>query len=330
MKNSRNTYAEINLENYISNLDFIKKQSGQKVIPVLKADGYGHGAVKLSKEAEKNGYNFFAAAFTEEALEIINNTENSRVLILNYIEPEKLLSCLPFAGRIVPTITSVNILKKYIDLAGKDIKKFKFNINFNTGMFRTGINEYETDELIKLIKDNNILTEGIYSHYATADENDDFSEYQYNKFTMIKKYLNDSGLKYEYSHMSNSAAALINPERKDDFIRTGIASYGMQPSEKYNFEQLKPVMKLVSKIVKINNLDEKTSIGYGRSYFSEKKMSLGIIPVGYADGYRRSFSNKSKVIINGQICDVIGRVSMDQIIVDITEKNVSLNDEAVL
>lgn len=329
-RDSRNTYAEINIDNYLQNLDYISKITNTKVMPVLKANAYGHNHTILAKHAEKNGYDRFAVAFLEEALELIKNNIKKPILIFNYINPKSLKKYTHFSDFLIPTIHSLDNLKKLIDNLENDIYKYRFHLNFNTGINRIGILEDEIEEIIKIVKKHNIKIEGVYSHYATADSLDDFVDIQYDKFLNIIRYIDNSSIDYEYKHMSNSAASLFYPERSLDIVRPGIASFGLQPSNIKKDTNLKPVMKFKSIIAKINNCKKGDTIGYGRTHIIEEDKKTGIIPLGYADGYPRLLSNKSHVMIKNNLYRVIGNVSMDQIVVEITNDDIMVGDEVIL
>ncbi|MGM0641159.1 MAG: alanine racemase [Thermotogota bacterium] len=327
---SRDTYAEINIDNYLHNLDYISKKTNTKVMPVLKADAYGHDKIILAKNAIKEGYDRFAVAFLEEAIQLIENGIKKPILIFNYINPKSLKKFSNFSDFLIPTIHSLDNLNNLIEVLDKDIHKYKFHLNFNTGINRIGILDVEIDKIIKIIKKENITIEGIYSHYATADSLDDFVDKQYNHFLELIKYIDKSNIDYMFKHMSNSAASIFYPERSLDLVRPGIASFGLQPSNIKKDDNLKPVMKFKSIIAKINKCKKGDTIGYGRTHIIDKNIKTGIIPLGYADGYPRILSNKCHVMIKNNLYKVIGNVSMDQIVAEITNDDIMVGDEVIL
>lgn len=329
-KNSRDTYAIINIDNYLHNLDYISKKTKTEVMPVLKADAYGHNKVVLAKYAEKEGYKRFAVAFLEEAIDLLKNGIKKPILIFNYINPKSLKKFINFSDFLIPTISSKAYLEYIIEELGEDVKKFQFHLNFNTGINRIGINDENIENLLNIIKDKNINIEGIYSHYATADSLDDFVDIQYNKFLDILKIVDTLNIKYKYKHMSNSAASIFYPNRSFDIVRPGIASYGLQPSNIKKDNNLKPVMTFKSTVAKINTCKKGDTIGYGRTHIIDKNKKTAIIPLGYADGYPRILSNKSHVLIKNNLYKVIGNVSMDQIVVEITNDDIIVGDEVIL
>lgn len=325
----RETFVLINIDNYMDNLKHIANVTNSKVIPVLKANAYGHGKKVLAKELKKNGYDLVAVAYLSEAIEILEETK-IKTLIFNYFNPQDLKDLIELSDYIIPTITSVEFLKKAIDILKDNITKFKFHINYNTGMFRVGLNTTELKELITIIKENNIKIDGFYSHYATADDMDEFVQVQHKKYLEGLNILKKEGINIRLKHMSNSAASLLFPEYSLDAVRPGIASYGMQPSNKKVIKELKPVLSFKSVIAKLSKLSIGDTVGYGRTFKATKELIAGIVPVGYADGYFRSLSNKAEMLVNGMRCKIIGRVSMDQIIIDITNTKAKIGDEVVL
>jgi alanine racemase len=330
LDNSRSTYAEINIDNYLHNLEYISKKTKAEVMPVLKADAYGHDKIVLAKHAVKNGYKRFAVAFLEEAVELINNGIKKPILIFNYINPKSLKKYLNFSDFLIPTIHSYDNFKVFINILGEDIYKFKFHLNFNTGINRIGIQEDEIEDIINFIKKNKIKIEGVYSHYATADSFDDYVDKQYHNFLDIINKLEENSVEYDFKHMSNSAASIFYPERSFDLVRLGIASFGLQPSNLKKDENLKPVMSFKSIVAKINKCKKGDTIGYGRTHIIEKNFKTAIIPLGYADGYSRILSNKSHVLIKDKLYRVIGNVSMDQIVIELTDDDIMVGDEVTL
>ncbi|PNR96299.1 alanine racemase [Petrotoga sp. 9PWA.NaAc.5.4] len=327
----RNTAAYINLDNYLKNLEFIKNFTKAKLMPVLKADAYGHGNLILSKEAQNEGYDMFCVAFLEEAIELLNNNVKVPILIFNYFDPHDFIELIDYCKYIRPTIISIDFLEKACDILGKDIKEFKFHINVDTGINRIGIKEYELDKLINLIKIKNIQIEGFYSHFANADEKDNFVNLQYNKYIALLNYIVSQNIDIKIRHISNSAGACFFPEYSLDYVRPGVATFGLQPSKLYEIQELKPVLELKSTVVKINIVDTQETVGYNRTFKVPTKMKTAVVPLGYADGYSWTLSNKACVLIKGFRCKILGRISMDQIVVDVTQiPQVSIGDEVVI
>jgi len=326
----RETAAYINIDKYLENLNYIQNHTKTNIIPVLKANAYGHGMLPLARQVFNEGCSMLAVAYLEEALEILKEGVHLPILIFNYFSPDDFEELLEFSHFLRPTITAYTFLEKVCDILGKDVDKFKFHINVDTGINRIGIKEEKLPQLIKLIKDKNIRIEGVYSHFANADEKDDFTRVQFEKYKSLLDYIISSGIDVEKKHISNSAAALFFPEYSLDYVRPGIATYGLQPSTTHKVDQLKPVLELKSIVASIHSLLPSDTIGYGRTYEVQKKMKTAVVPIGYGDGYFRILSNKGEVLINGKRCKILGRVSMDQIVVDVTDTNASIGDEVVI
>ncbi|KAF2955768.1 alanine racemase [Marinitoga sp. 38H-ov] len=324
----RKTFAEININNYIHNINFIKNKTKTEVIPVLKADAYGHGATQLAKVVENIGIKLIAVAFLGEGINIKKNGVNIETLVFNYATPKSIKENI---DGYIYTIGSLEQLTELINFFGKNIKKIKFHLNINTGMNRMGIDIYNLDKIISLIKEYNINIHGAYSHFATADNLDDFIKEQYNNFISAIKYIEDSNINIPVKHICNSAASLFFPEYSLDYVRPGIATYGMQPSDIKIEKELKPVLTWKSTVARVGLLKKGESVSYGRTYFAKETIPTATIPVGYADGYFRQLSNKGYVLIQGKRCNIIGRVCMDQFVVETTQlNNVKLGEEVIL
>lgn len=326
----RETVAYIDIDKYLYNLDFLQKHTKTKVMPVLKANAYGHGATFLAKAAIKEGYDMIAVAFLEEALNLLEQGIKMPMLIFNYFSPKDLKEVLEFSEFIKPTITSSYFLEKACVILGSDVKNFKFHINLDTGINRIGIKKAEIPKLVSLIKKYNVSIEGIYSHFANADEKDDFTHVQFDRFITLSKYFESEGIYSKIKHISNSAGALFFPNYSLDYVRAGIATFGLQPSVTHIEPNLKPILELKSVVSSVHELLPEDTVGYGRTYKAKKRTKTAVIPIGYADGYFRNLSNKGEVLINGKRCKILGRVSMDQIVVDISYNNVSIGDEVVI
>ncbi|MBM7558785.1 alanine racemase [Marinitoga litoralis] len=324
----RKTFVEINIKNYLHNINFIKNKTKTEVIPVLKADAYGHGAIRLAKALEKEGKKLIAVAFLGEGIEIRKAGINIETLVFNYATPKAIKDNI---DGYIYTIGSLQQLKELIDYFGKDISNIKFHLNINTGMNRMGIDIDNLDMIIALIKEYNIKISGAYSHFATADNLDDFVKEQYEKFIYATKYIEDANISIPVKHVCNSAASLYFPEYALDYVRPGIATYGMQPSDIKIEPELKPVLTWKSTVARVGILKKDESVSYGRTYFAKDNIPTATIPVGYADGYFRQLSNKGYVLIQGKKCNIIGRVCMDQFVVETTQLNeVKLGEEVVL
>ena len=327
--------AEINLDNIAYNMQNIRKaiDDKTKIMVIVKADGYGHGAVEVAKTALYNGANCLGVAIIDEAIELRKNNIFEPILILGNTIENKLLQVIRY--NITQTIFSYDMAKKLSDEAKKIRKSVDIHIKIDTGMGRLGFlpNESSIDEILKIKNLPYINITGIFTHFATSDMKDkSFTTNQFEKYKYMITKLEEKGLTNITKHISNSGAILDLKEYNLDMVRAGIILYGMYPSDDVKKDiKLKPAMSLKTYISYIKELDANNSISYCRTYFTNKKTKIATIPVGYADGYSRLLSNKARVFINGYYANVIGNVCMDQFMVDVTHiPNVKEADTVVL
>jgi alanine racemase len=321
---SRNTFVEINVPNYIDNLDYFRENLKYKIMPVVKANAYGHGSVELASAAEKNGYDYFAVAFIEEAMELRKNKIHSPILVFNYFRPEFLKVALQ--NNLTVTLYAYEQLESMND----NCNGVKAHINIDTGMNRVGIKPEQFGDFFERAVKCGFEVEGAYTHYAVADSLDkgdmEFTRRQERLFMNAIK-----GYPLKYVHISNSAGAIREMCGSSNYIRIGVSSYGMKPSETVFPGVIKPVLTFKSIISMVKQVPAGEPVSYGRTYVSKKEITVATIPVGYADGYPRKLSNKGNVLVHGKKCRIIGRICMDQMMVDVTGiRNVRIGDEVVL
>lgn len=320
----RQTYLEVNLSNFKHNINEIKKlHEDKEIIPVIKANAYG---THINKRLDIiNEFNIVAVAIVEEALYLRELGYKKDILVLNqpYIEEiEDIIS-----NNITVGLSSIDFLKELI----KQDKQVKIHVEVETGMNRTGFQSL--DELLKTLHNsNNIIVEGLYTHFSSADTDDEYTKKQISKFKeyyniLIKEFPN---LKYIHTSASNG---LVNYNIDiTNAIRPGIIMYGY-PSydEILNKIDLKPTTKLITKISYLKEIPANESVSYNQTYKTNKITKIATIGIGYADGLRRSLSNKGNVIINNTLCPIIGNVCMDSILVDVTHlQNVSIGDKVYI
>ena len=312
--------AKINLDVIGENLNIIKSgiPSGVKVLAVVKADAYGHGAVTVAQYLSGK-VDMFGVASLEEALELRNHGISEPVLVLGYTSPSDYKTIAE--NDITVTIYDSSDAEKLSETALSLGKTAKLHIKTDTGMSRLGFqtNEKSAADICYISQLPNIEIEGIFSHYATADEDDKTEAYrQKERFEKFIAILEKNGLKIPVKHMSNSAGTK-DMDSFYDMVRCGITLYGMPPSgvcdEKY---PVKPAMELLSRVICVKELEKGRRISYGGTYITEKNMKVATVSVGYADGYPRLLSNKGEVIIRGKRCPVLGKVCMDQLMVDVS------------
>lgn len=315
------TYAKIDLDAIEYNIDSVlKKLAGRaKLLAVIKADAYGHGAVEIGRLLEDK-CDFFGVACVEEALELINAGIRKPILILGYVSPSQFE--ITVRNDIRVPVFSYETAKALSDEAVKQNKNAPFHFCVDTGMSRIGfqISEESADICKQITQLPNVFAEGLFSHFATADESDlTKAEKQRELFKNFITMLSDRGVDIPVKHLNNSAGIMVFDETFD-MVRSGIVNYGLYPSEEVDRSLLdiKPAMEWKARISHIKTLDAGREISYGGTYITEKETVVATIPVGYADGYPRCLSNIGRVIVNGQYAPILGRVCMDQFMVDIT------------
>ncbi|MPM77238.1 Alanine racemase 1 [bioreactor metagenome] len=329
------TWAEINLDNIKYNLKNIKKLLNEdtKVCAVLKANAYGHGAVKIAKLLENENVSHFAVARLEEAIELRENNITLPILCLGYI-PDQSLE-LAIKNNVIITIYSLEMAEKLNNIAMRIKENVFVHIKIDTGMTRIGFQPTEDSiKDIKVINDLECINlEGIYTHFATADELDkNFTNIQVQRFNFVVDRLEQDGINIPIKHVSNSAATMDLPELKYDMVRCGIVLYGHYPSDDVLKErlQLKPVMTLKTTVAHIKDISPNVGVSYGLKYKSSNKEKIVTIPIGYADGFTRMQQNP-KVSINGHYFDVVGRICMDQCMVKVDKDiEVNIGDQVIL
>lgn len=325
MKQYGRVYARIDLDAVLYNLKSIEKKISPdtKIIAVVKADGYGHGAAEIARQVQSSEKVFgFAVATAEEAFSLQRHGIEKPILILGYT----------FEGdykeltrrQIRPAVYSYEMARAYSKAAQKCRTDVFVHIKIDTGMSRIGyqVTEEAADEIAEIAALPGIIIEGMFTHFARADEADKTeTEEQLKKYRSMVSMLNERGVKIPFQHASNSAGIAELPEANLDLVRAGIILYGLWPSDEVSRDSisLKPVMQLKSKIVHIKELEAGRSVSYGGTYQLKEARKIATIPVGYADGYPRGLSNKGYVLIHGKKAPILGRVCMDQLMVDVTE-----------
>lgn len=331
----RPVWAEIDLDKIEYNIKNIKKLAGDKeVVGVIKADAYGHGAIDIAPILLKNGVSRLAVATLTEAMELRRENINAPIIILGYTPTDFAEDLIKYD--IEQTIYTLDDAKKLSSIAEKLNEKVKVHIALDTGMGRIGFlpNEESIEDIIKIDKLNGIDIVGLFTHFSTADEKDkEYTKKQYKILEAFCYELENKGVNIPFKHAANSATIMDLPDMYLDGVRAGIVLYGYYPSNDVNKEALKikPAMTLKAKIAHIKTLEKGAFVSYGRTYEVNETTRVATIPIGYADGYLRALSNKGKVIVNGNLAPVIGRVCMDQLMIDITHiDKVNVDDEVIL
>ena len=331
--NFNRVQAVINLDNIRDNIMAMKRliDGDKKMLAVIKADAYGHGAVEVA-EALDDLVDFFAVAFIDEALELRRANIDKPILILGYTDPSDYELIIRYDVR--PAMYEVDDAQKLSDLAVSMNTKAKIHIKVDTGMGRIGFtcDEDGVKNIEKISQMPGIEIEGIFTHYAKADELDKTAANgQLEKFRWINSQLEALGIHIPVRHISNSAGIMEMDNSDFDMVRSGIVTYGLYPSDEVdkNIAALKPAMRLMSKVIFVK--DVKAGIGYGWSYIADHDIKVATVSAGYADGYPRAQSNIGRVIIHGEYAPIIGRVCMDQFMVDVSHiDGVKVRDDVTL
>lgn len=333
----RPAWVEVNLGNFDYNVKQIKaKANGSELIGVIKADAYGHGAVRCAEVLRKNGVRIFAIATLQEAIKLREAGAKEEIICLG-LTPD-MYADIVVKYDITPVFcSSENALafNKAAEAAGKTVHGI---IAVDTGMGRIGYladqPEVAIEDLKKIIDLPYFKIKGMFSHMSTADEADKtYSHGQESKFNAFYKALTEAGIPIPWKTLANSASIMEIPSVLFDAVRPGIILYGCYPSSEVDPAQLslKPVMSVKANIVHLKDVPVGFSVGYGRKFISKRPSKIATLALGYADGYPRPYSPNAKVIVNGQVCPLAGNICMDQCMVDVTDvPGVKVGDEVII
>lgn len=333
----RSVWAEINLTNADYNIKQIKKKVGEdkEIIGVLKADGYGHGAVKMAEVLRENGVKTFAVATLQECIALREAGAMEEIIMLG-LTPDVYADTI-VQYNITPTVNSWENAKAFSDEAKNNGVEVRGFVAVDTGMGRIGYlpdDERAIGDIKKMEKLSNFSVKGLLSHFARADEKDkSFSEVQVKLYEDFERKLNDAGVEILFKSIANSAAIMEMPFAHFDGVRPGIILYGCYPSDQVDKEQLniKPVMSIKANILHLKRVPAGFSCGYGSKFTATRESLIGTIAIGYADGYPRPFSGEGKVIVNGKFAPIAGNICMDQCMIDLTDvPDVKIGDEVII
>lgn len=305
-----------------------------KMIAVIKADAYGHGAVPIARLLEQEEYvRGFAVAAVSEAEKLRDAGIGRPILILGYTFAQDYEWMAKADVR--PTVFTVEMAEQFAAAARKAGMTAKIHVAVDTGMSRIGFDDSEesVEKIARIDQIPGIFLEGIFTHFAKADETDKTSAMlQYSRFSKFCGKLEEKLSHPLICHCANSAAIIDLPQTQMDLVRAGISIYGIYPSDEVDRSRaaLRPVMELKSHIVCIKEIEPGVSVSYGGTFTADRRTKIATIPVGYADGYPRSLSNKGSVLIHGRRAGIVGRVCMDQFMVDVTGMDVNVLDEVTL
>lgn len=336
MTDEERVLALIDLDALKYNIKSIRARTkeGTGIIGVVKADAYGHGAVEAASVLLANGADALAVAMAEEGIQLRNNGIEAPIILLGYT-PMKRFEDVINCG-LIQTVYSLEEAKVLSETAVRLGKKALVHIKLDTGMGRLGwrINEKSADEIIDVSKLPGIEVNGMFTHFATADEAEKaFTKIQFERYMKMDEMLKERGLFIPVKHAANSAGIMDFDNMFLDMVRAGIILYGAYPSNEVKKKNLpiKPVMSIKTHVSFVKTIEEGDSVSYGRTYKAPSRRVIATIPVGYADGFIRAYAKGGKVLVRGQYAPIVGRICMDQFMVDVTDiEGVQMNDEVVL
>jgi alanine racemase len=327
-------WAEIDLGAIAFNVRQLKRLLGDKteIMAVVKADGYSHGAEQVSKVALANGATWLGVATTDEGILLRKSGILAPILILAPIPVQRIKDAIHYDLRLtVCTLEGLQAISAAAQTEGKN--QVRVHIKVDTGMGRIGIQLHEVLSFVsRALRYSNIVIEGVFTHFATADETDKpFTLQQFERFVNIMDELKKTGLSCIF-HASNSAAILAHPEISMDLVRAGIILYGLYPSDKVPHDLvLRPSLSFKTRIIHVKRVSAGVNISYGATYVTDEPCTIATLSVGYADGFSRALSNKGVVLVRGMRLPVVGRVCMDQCMVRAPlDSDIAIGDEVVL
>ncbi len=337
---NRGAIAEIDLSAISYNLKSVKERAkNTAIIAVVKADAYGHGSVEAAKRLFKDGVDYLSVAFSEEAKELRHAGIDAPIIVLFDPDPKDILEY-----NLIPIIIDRKAAIRLSKEAERRHKEIAVHIKVDTGMGRLGFIGDEVKNITEIASLKGLRITGIMSHFSDSDSEDHaFARSQINRFNALKKELIERGLKIERFHMANSAAIISLPESHFDAVRPGLMLYGISPFEDLGLKSsinsfafpdlpLIQAMSLKTRIVSIRKVPSGTPISYGRTFITKRESLIGVISIGYADGFCRMFSNNADVLVKGRRVPVVGKVCMDLTMIDLTDiqDEVTYDDEIII
>ncbi len=333
MLSGRPTVAEIDLKALAFNYRQISKRipRGVKILAVVKANAYGHGALPISLRLEKLGVEYLGVAISDEGVELRKGGVKAPILIFGGIYQEDTDQVIRY--HLTPVVFDIESLKRLSEAAERQKKKVKVHLKVDTGMGRLGIPFDLFSSLLKEVqKFPRIEIEGILSHFSMTDGEEAYTSHQWGKFQEALEMAREMGIFSRYLHMASSATLTAFPDYSGNLVRPGIMLYGSYPSPVFeNLIKLKPVLTLKTRIHFLKSVPPGSRISYGGTFVTKRESLIATLPIGYADGYSCHLSNRGEALIRGRRVPVIGRVCMDLTMVDVTDiPKVSAGDEAIL
>jgi len=329
-------WVEINLDSIVNNLNEIRKHLGPnvKINGVIKADGYGHGAVMTAKVLSENDIDMLSVATLDEAIQLREQKITTPLLVLGYTDVGRMKEIVK--NDITVSVFDSDIAKKLSDEAKAKGRKIKVHLKIDTGMNRIGFHFTDEEAIFNAYSLEGLDIHGTFTHYSTADEeNMDYTNKQYSRFTEMLDKLREKGLNTGICHTNNSGGTLLHAGKAMDMVRTGLFLYGLYPSghtKQSSTMNLKAAMTFKAKIIKVKTIPAGMPVSYGNRYVTKRETKIATIACGYADGYSRILSGKAHMLIEGENVPVVGNICMDMCMADITglEKPIKAGDDAIL
>ncbi len=342
------TWAEIDLSAYAHNITELKCITGKdtRLMAVVKANGYGHGAVEVARVALQKGAKYLGVARINEAVQLREAGLDAPILIFGYTPPDQAGTLIKYD--LTQTVYSYKAAKVLSEYAVQKGTRICVHIKADSGMGRLGVllnsnnnaapHEHAPQDTVEAVESicrlSGLTVEGIFTHFATADDGDkSYAKMQIDVFTDFIHSLDRRGIELPLKHAANSGALIDLPESHLDMVRPGIATYGLYPSNEVNKSKvdLKPVMTLKSKIIQLKKVPAGFNISYGITYQTKKPTTIATVPVGYADGFNRLLSNRGHMLVSGQRVPIVGRVCMDLTMIDVGDvPDAAIEDEVVV
>jgi alanine racemase len=324
------TIAYINIDNLTKNYHLVEKLTKTSIIPIVKADAYGHGCIEVSQILSSfSSTKYLGVAYSQEGKLLREKGIEKPILILSYISDD---FHIIDEYNLTPTLYSLSLIDKMADFAKQKGKRVNVHIKIDTGMNRLGINYKDAQKTYEKLEEYRdfLNVEGIMSHLCCADNDDEFTLIQLNRFNDAVSFLESKGFYFEYKHIANSAAIVNFPQTYLNCVRPGIILYGYMPNKNMHNPGFNPMLSIKSHIIHIHDLYPEEGVSYGRTFVTKEKIKVGVIAIGYADGFQRTLSNNFYVLIKGKKSAIIGNVCMDMIMCNLTYINAKVGDEVII
>ncbi|MGA2297097.1 MAG: alanine racemase [FCB group bacterium] len=327
----RGTYAEVDLGKLKYNISVLRKYINHKeVLAIVKANGYGHGIVEISKAFRRENVKFLGVAFPEEGIAIRQSGDTEPIVVLVPSLPEEAEDICRYD--LQPLASSMDVMEVLSGEAVKQNKNIKVHLMIGTGMNREGVQPWDAVEFMKNVSRlPNLEMIGVCTHFATSTSDYKFVKRQLDLFNDTLEKLNSAGYTFQYTHASNSGAVINFPESHFNLVRPGLMLYGYPPNKSlYENLYLKPVLTLKSKVAFTRSIKKGESVSYERLFIADKPTNIVTIPIGYGDGYFKSLTGRAQCLIKGKRYDIVGAICMDELMADIGDDDINIGDEVVL